>query len=182
MFRNRRHVFVYNKTQETFLAFRVEVCDSIWGRLRGLLGKRSLQPDAGAWIVPANAVHTIGMLFSFDLVLINKDFKVVGLRELVRPFTITLPERKAESVLELPAHSIFRSRTKIGDQLLIERYEAKKPSKSNGDGQLIRPPSDGTDGSQFDVGAGGSHLPVVPIPQSSPPESRRSRLAVTKSR
>ena len=182
MFRNRRHVFVYNKTQETFLAFRVEVCDSIWGRLRGLLGKRSLPPDAGAWIVPANAVHTIGMLFSFDLVLINKDFKVVGLRELVRPFTITLPERKAESVLELPAHSIFRSRTRIGDQLLIERYEAKKPSKGKGDGQLIRPPSDGTDGSQFDVGAGGSHLPVVPIPQSSPPESRRSRLAVTKSR
>jgi hypothetical protein len=54
-------------------------------------------------------------------------FKVVGLRELVRPFTITMPNRKAESVLELPAHSIFRSRTKIGDQLLIERYEAKKP-------------------------------------------------------
>ena len=182
MFRNRRHVFVYNKTQETFLAFRVEVCDSIWGRLRGLLGKRSLQPDAGAWIVPANAVHTIGMLFSFDLVLIDKDFKVVGLRELVRPFTITLPERKAESVLELPAHSIFRSRTKIGDQLLIERYEAKRPSKSNGDGQMIRPPSEGSDGTRLDVGPGESHLPVVPIPQRSDQEPRRSRLAVSKTR
>jgi uncharacterized membrane protein (UPF0127 family) len=175
MFRNQRHVFVYNKTQETFLAFRVEVCDSIWGRLRGLLGKRSLQPDGGAWIVPANAVHTIGMLFSFDLVLIDKNFKVVGLRELVRPFTITLPERKAESVLELPAHSIFRSRTKIGDQLLIERYEAKKPSKSNGDGQIIRPPSDHPEGIPLEVGPGG-HVP--PVPQSSGQDSRRSRLAV----
>src|SRR5881398_3781965 len=122
----KRHVFVYNKTRETFLAFKVKVADSILGRLVGLLGKRSLQPDSGVWICPANAVHTIGMLFSFDLVLIDKDFKVVGIRELVRPFTITLPERKAESVLELPAHSIFRSRTKIGDQLLIERYEPKK--------------------------------------------------------
>src|SRR5438309_3973860 len=162
-----RHVFVYNKTRETFLAFKVKVADSIFSRLVGLLGRRSLQPDSGVWICPANAVHTIGMLFSFDLVLIDKDFKVVGLRELVRPFTITLPERKAESVLELPAHSIFRSRTEIGDQLLIERYEAKKPSKGKGDGQLIRPPSDGTDGAQYDVGAGGSHFPVVPIPQSS---------------
>src|SRR5213596_558255 len=130
MFRKQRHVFVYNKTKETFLSFRVEVKDSVWGRLTGLLGKRSLSPDGGAWIVPANAVHTIGMMFSFDLVLIDKDFKVVGLRELVRPFRITMPNRKAESVLELPAHSIFRSRTQIGDQLTIERYEAKKTPQS----------------------------------------------------
>jgi uncharacterized protein len=127
---NQRHVFVYNKTKETFLAFRVNVADSLLSRLVGLLGRRSLQPDSGVWIVPANAVHTIGMLFSFDLVLIDKNFKVVGVRELVRPFTITRPNFRAESVLELPAHSIFRSRTQIGDQLLIERYEARRPSKS----------------------------------------------------
>jgi len=70
------------------------------------------------------------MLFSFDLVLIDKDFKVVGLRELVRPFSVTWPNHRAESVIELPAHSIFRSRTQIGDQLLIERYEAKKLPRS----------------------------------------------------
>lgn len=130
MFSKQRHVFVYNKTRETFLAFRVAVADSILGRLIGLLGRKSLAPDSGVWIVPSNAVHTIGMLFSFDLVLIDKDFKVVGLRELVRPFTVTWPNHKAESVIELPAHSIFRSRTQIGDQLLIERYEAKKPPRS----------------------------------------------------
>src|SRR6478672_6600192 len=130
MSEKQRHVFVYNKSKETFLAFRVKVADSIVGRLVGLLGRRSLQPDSGVWIVPANAVHTIGMMFSFDLVLIDKDFKVVGLRELVRPFRVTMPNRKAESVLELPAHSIFRSRTQIGDQLTIERYEAKKTSQS----------------------------------------------------
>lgn len=130
MFSKQRHVFVYNKTRETFLAFRVAVADSILGRLVGLLGRKSLAPDSGVWIVPSNAVHTIGMLFSFDLVLIDKDFKVVGLRELVRPFTVTWPNHRAESVIELPAHSIFRSRTQIGDQLLIERYEAKKPPRS----------------------------------------------------
>ena len=122
-----RHVFVYNKTKETFLAFRVTVADSIVSRLVGLLGKRSLKPDSGVWIVPANAIHTIGMLFTFDLVLIDKDFKVVGVRELIRPFRMTRPIFRAESVLELPAHAIFRSRTEVGDQLVIERYEAKEP-------------------------------------------------------
>ncbi len=173
MSEKQRHVFVYNKTRETFLAFRVKVADSILGRLVGLLGRRSLQPDSGVWIVPANAIHTIGMLFSFDLVLIDKDFKVVGLRELVRPFRVTWPERHAESVLELPAHTIFRSRTQVGDQLLIERYEARKPVHG------------GTSTNEETLSAvagqaGGftDHEPVVPMaPQSAGIESRRSTLA-----
>ncbi len=178
MFTKQRHVFVYNKTKETFLAFRVKVADSILGRLIGLLGKRSLQPDSGVWIVPANAVHTIGMLFSFDLVLIDKNFKVVGLRELVRPFRVTWPERHAESVLELPAHTIFRSRTQIGDQLLIERYQAKKSVK--------RPPGTETAEAEpmpIEVGSALGASAVVPIlPQADGLSSPRSRFADTRTR
>lgn len=177
MSEKQRHVFVYNKTRETFLAFRVKVADSILGRLVGLLGKRSLQPDSGVWIVPANAIHTIGMLFSFDLVLIDKDFKVVGLRELVRPFRVTWPEGKAESVLELPAHTIFRSRTQVGDQLLIERYE-RKPSQANGSA-LADVELPAAKGASPNV----PRSPVVPIaPQSAGAEPHRSTLAGTKIR
>ena len=167
----QRHVFVYNKTRETFLAFRVKVADSLIGRLVGLLGRRSLQPDSGVWIVPANAIHTIGMLFSFDLVLIDKDFKVVGLRELVRPFRITWPQRHAESVLELPAHTIFRSRTQVGDQLLIERYEARKTPQS---GESVSAESLPQATAISDVASRGPAVPIAP--QSSGVEVRRSGL------
>jgi uncharacterized protein len=126
MFGKSREVFVYNQTKGTFLAFRVAVADSILGRLIGLLGRRSLKPDRGVWIVPANAIHTIGMLFSFDVVMIDKDFRVVSVTEMVKPFRVILPKRRAESVIELSSHTIFRSRTEVGDQLLIDRYEAKK--------------------------------------------------------
>jgi uncharacterized membrane protein (UPF0127 family) len=143
--RRARQVFVYNKTKETFLAFRVDVADSILGRLVGLLGKRSLKPDSGVWIVPANAVHTVGMLFTFDLVLIDKDFTVVAVRELVRPFRVTRPIFRAESVLELPAHAIFRSRTEVGDQLVIERYEARQPTPSDSADTPIDPQGTGED-------------------------------------
>ena len=125
-----RDVFVYNKTKETFLAFRVSVADSILGRLVGLLGKKSLRPDSGVWIVPANAIHTIGMMFTFDLLMIDKNFKVVGLREMVRPFRVVWPNLKAESVIELPAHTIFKSRTEIGDELIIDRYEARNSRRA----------------------------------------------------
>jgi uncharacterized protein len=118
--KEQRQVFVYNKTRETFLAFRVKVADSVLRRLVGLLGRRFLQPGSGVWIVPGNAVHAIGTMFSFDLVLIDKNFKVVEVRELLHPFAMTRRNFRAESALQLPAHSIFCSRTKIGDQLLIE--------------------------------------------------------------
>jgi uncharacterized protein len=130
MFGKPREVFVYNETKGTFLAFRVSVADSIMGRFIGLLGKKSLKPDEGVWIVPANSIHTMGMLFSFDVVMIDKDFRVVSVTEMVKPFRIILPKRRAESVFELPAHTIFRSRTEVGDQLLIDRYEAKKVAQS----------------------------------------------------
>ena len=130
MFENSREVFVYNETKGTFLAFKVRVADSILGRLIGLLGRRSLKPDAGVWIVPANSIHTIGMLFSFDVVMIDKDFRVVSVIEMVKPFRVILPKRRAESVIELPRYSIFRSRTAVGDQLVIDRYEPRKIAES----------------------------------------------------
>ena len=130
MFGKSRDVFVFNETKGTFLAFRVAVADSFGSRLVGLLGKKSLKPDQGMWIVPANSIHTIGMLFSFDVVMIDKDFRVVSMKEMVKPFCVMLPKRRAESVIELPAHTIFRSRTQVGDQLLIGPYESKKSAES----------------------------------------------------
>jgi uncharacterized protein len=178
MFSKQRHVFVYNKTRETFLAFRVAVADSILGRLVGLLGRKSLAPDSGVWIVPSNAVHTIGMLFSFDLVLIDSDFKVVGLRELVRPFTVTWPNHRAESVIELPAHSIFRSRTQIGDQLLIERYEAKKPPRSG----LSAGETSDPERTIVNVAVAGSRPQVTVAHQSSAMDLSRSNYVDTETR
>ena len=56
-------------------------------------------------------------------------------RELLHPFTITRPNFRAESALQLPAHSIFCSRTQIGDQLRIACYEAREALKGNGNGR-----------------------------------------------
>lgn len=122
-----RDVFVYNKTKETLLASRVEIAESLPSRLIGLLGGRSLEPGSGIWIVPANAIHSIGMLFSFDLVLIDKDLRVVGLKERVRPFSMTWPNLRAESVMELPNGTIAATRTEIGDHLVIGPFKDRPP-------------------------------------------------------
>ena len=116
-------VFVFNKTKQTFLAYRVRVADSILTRLIGLLGKRSLDADGGLWIFPSRGIHTLGMMFDIDVVFLDKDYKVVGVHEVIHPFSMTGLYLNAESALELPPHTIFKTRTSVGDEMMITRIE-----------------------------------------------------------
>jgi len=114
-------VYVYNKTRETFVATEATVADSYVRRLVGLLGKtkRWARFGCGLWIVPSRGVHTIGMLFPIDLIFLSKEKEVVYVEEFVRPFRISAVSLKAASVLEVPAHTIYRTGTKVGDLLEI---------------------------------------------------------------
>ena len=118
---NHQPLYVYNKTRETFVATDTMVANSYLSRLVGLLGKTRnwAQLGRGLWIVPSSGVHTIGMLFPIDLIFLSKEKEVVHIEEHVRPFRISKVSLRAESVLELPAHAIYRSGTKVGDQLEI---------------------------------------------------------------
>ena len=118
---NHRSLYVYNKTRETFVATDTMVAASYLSRLVGLLGKTRnwAQLGRGLWIIPSSGVHTIGMLFPIDLIFLNKEKEVVHIEEHVRPFRISKVSLRAESVLELPAHAIYRSGTKVGDRLEI---------------------------------------------------------------
>lgn len=114
-------MYVYNKTRETFVATSASVADTYVSRLIGLLGRtrRWVRPGQGLWIVPSYGVHTIGMLFSIDLVFLDRGNHVVHTEEHVRPFRVSKVILKADSVLELPPHTIFRTRTHVGDHLEI---------------------------------------------------------------
>jgi hypothetical protein len=126
--RRGRPVYVYNKTRETFVATEAIIADGYFSRLVGLLGKtkRWARLGAGLWIVPSQGVHTIGMLFSIDLVFLNKKKEVVHIEEVVRPFRISRVSLKTDSVLELPAHTIYRTGTRVGDELEISSSSAPR--------------------------------------------------------
>ncbi len=123
-------VYVYNQTRETFIATEATVADSYFTRLVGLLGKtrRWAQHGKGLWIVPSRGVHTIGMLFPIDLIFLSENKEVVHIEEYVRPFRISKVSLKAASVLELPPHTIYRSRTQVGDRFEIARLNKEQPS------------------------------------------------------
>ena len=114
-------VYVYNQTRDTFVATEVAVADTFVRRLVGLLGKtkRWARPGRGLWIIPSHGVHTVGMMFPIDLIFLDQSKHVVYIEEHVRPFSISKISIKANSVLELPSHTVFRTGTCIGDRLEI---------------------------------------------------------------
>jgi hypothetical protein len=64
------------------------------------------------------------MMYALDLIFLDRNHKVVDVEEHVRPFRISKVSFKAESVLELPVHTVFRTETHVGDQLEISRVRA----------------------------------------------------------
>jgi len=96
------------------------MADTSLRRLVGLLGKRSLAAGCGLFIVPSQAIHTVGMAFPIDVIFVDKRHSVLGVLECVRPFRITRVFWKAFGVLELPIGTIAASRTETGDQLKVD--------------------------------------------------------------
>ena len=83
----------------------------------GLLGTTGLEPESGLLIFPTQAVHTFGMKYSIDILFLDRQKRVVGLRPEVRPNRLTPIYWRAECVLELPAGTAKRSQTTVGDVL-----------------------------------------------------------------
>ena len=106
---------VRNVTRETVLAESADVASDSGARRKGLLGRNGLAPGQGLWIVPCESVHTFGMRFPVDVVYLDRKKGVRKLRRQMAPWRISmcLP---AHSVLELPAGTIARSATRLGDQ------------------------------------------------------------------
>lgn len=113
-------VRVYNMTRNSCLGKQIQMADTSLRRLVGLLGKRSLADGTGLFIVPSQAIHTVGMAFPIDVVFVDKKHSVLGVRERVRPFRITRVFWKALGVLELPVGTIAASQTQVGDQLKVD--------------------------------------------------------------
>jgi uncharacterized membrane protein (UPF0127 family) len=110
---------VYNQTRSCFLSLDVVLANTSFLRLKGLLGKLKLRSDEGLWVVPSRGVHTLGLLFPLDLLYLDGDRRVIHLVESLPAFRIAPLKAQAESVLQLPTHTIYSSQTQPGDQLLI---------------------------------------------------------------
>jgi uncharacterized protein len=107
---------VVNLVRGTVIASSVEIADTSGIRRRGLLGRASLLPGEGLWIIPCESVHTLFMRFPIDLIYLDRQKRIRKLRSDVIPWRLSACF-SADSVLELAAGTIRDSRTEQGDLL-----------------------------------------------------------------
>jgi uncharacterized protein len=96
------------------------IADTMWTRLRGLMGRRELEPGEGLLLRPSGSVHTCFMRFAIDVVFVDSELRVLTVSPAVRPWRLRV-QRGARGVLELPAGEADRVGISPGDQLTISR-------------------------------------------------------------
>jgi uncharacterized protein len=112
--------FVRVRTAEgAVLCERCEVPRSAFARMRGLLGRSGLEPGAGMLIDAAPSVHMFFMRFPIDVVFLDRDRGVVGVRHGLRPWRVA-GARRAVAALELPAGAAAAAGIEEGDVLVFE--------------------------------------------------------------
>ena len=109
-----------NDDRGTELAGRVEKARTFWTRLKGLRGRQELPDGEALWIVPSRGVHTRGMSFAIDVVFLDGAMRVVAVEEEMAPGRIAPMRWRARTVLELPAGTIKKTGTRVGDRIVIE--------------------------------------------------------------
>jgi uncharacterized membrane protein (UPF0127 family) len=83
------------------------LAETMFARLRGLLGRSGLSKGEGMLLRPASSIHTAFMRFAIDVVFLDRGHRIVKVAEEVRPWRVRAC-RGARAVLELPAGEAAR--------------------------------------------------------------------------
>ena len=107
-----------NETRAATLASQVEIAVDSRARRRGLLGRDGLERGAALAIAPCGGIHTCFMRFPIDVIFAGRDGRVRRLYTEVLPWRIAMSPFSF-AALELPAGTIVRTGTRVGDRLAI---------------------------------------------------------------
>lgn len=98
---------------------RIEVANSMLSRMKGLLGRSSLEGGEGLLIYPCNSIHMFFMRFAIDAIFLSKDYKVLKIYKNLKPWRMGFC-LGAYAVLELGSGAAEISGINEGDYLSIE--------------------------------------------------------------
>jgi len=92
---------------EQTIEIPIERLTSMWGRLRGLIGRPAPAPGQAVWLSPCRQVHTWAMGYAIDVVHVDKNWRVLSVQTL-EPWRFGRWRLAARGVLELRAGEAAR--------------------------------------------------------------------------
>lgn len=104
----------YNKVM---IKIQVKFLKNILEKNRGLLGYNKAFP---ALIKTRFGIHTFGMRFPIDILVLNKEGEVVAMKEKLEPNKIFVWSPLYNIVIELPSGQIKKDELRIGDRVMLE--------------------------------------------------------------
>jgi uncharacterized membrane protein (UPF0127 family) len=107
-----------NMARGSSLGTRIGLADRWWYRLRGLIGRSSLEPGEGLVLRPCRAVHMAWMSFPLDVAFLDRRGGVVATYHALAPGARTRWHSEALDALELPAGTLARTGTVNGDTIV----------------------------------------------------------------
>jgi uncharacterized protein len=111
---------VLNDSRNEVIATSVEVATSFMSRGKGLMFRKSF-PDGSALVIdPCTSIHMFWMRFPLDVLYLNREDEVVRVQHGIKPWRVgPIRTRGAAYVIELPAGTIAKSGTEVGDKIVV---------------------------------------------------------------
>lgn len=109
----------YNQTRECFLGLEVKAADLPSSRVGELMSVRPLKSGEGVWMTPFRGIPAAAVPAPLDLIYLDEECRVIDTVESFPTFQVSSSKPHPNSVLALPAHSIYSSQTQAGDQLVL---------------------------------------------------------------
>jgi len=107
---------------------RCVLADSSWTRLKGLLGRRSLDDGEGLLIRPTGSIHMFFMRFPIDAVFLDRELRILKVVPDLKPWRMAAG-RGAKQVLEIAAGEAKRHGLEAGTQLVLREEEGEEPAE-----------------------------------------------------
>ena len=101
------------------LAEHAQVARTSWQRMVGLLAHRELPAEEAMVFPGCSSIHTVGMRFPIDVIFVDREWRVVALREGLVPGRLVPPVRRAWGVVEASCGTLKRLDLQVGDRLVV---------------------------------------------------------------
>jgi uncharacterized membrane protein (UPF0127 family) len=113
-----------NGTRNTVIAGKKRLVNSLFSKAKGLMFTSSfaVRDQAFVFVFKREKTVSLHMFFVFypvDVIFLDRTKKVIEIKMNFKPFTIYVPKKKTQYVIECAAGAVRKSRTKIGDQIIL---------------------------------------------------------------